>query len=290
MSAKPEAPTLRDLLASAERTLRTRGAGPSPRLDAELLMGHVLQRDRAYLYAHPEARPSRECRTSFRSLISRRAAGESVAVLRGFREFWSLNVAVTHEVLVPRPETELVVELALDMLPVSAPFPVADLGTGSGAIALALASERPHWRVIATDRSESALCVARGNRDRLGLSNIRLVRAHWLRATATHSLGLIVSNPPYIAWHDPNLSHPDLRSEPSQALIAGPDGLVDIREIISSAHRALVPGGVLILEHGCDQGQEVRSLLETTRFASVVTHRDLQGHERVTIARSEAAP
>jgi release factor glutamine methyltransferase len=247
------------------------------RLDAQMLLLHALGRaphDRAWLVAHDgDAVPDQAARR-FDDLCRRRADGEPVAYLTGCKEFFGLTLQVDARVLDPRADTETLVEWALELI--DGPMRVADLGTGSGAIALALQSQRPATQVIAVDASAAALEVARANATRLGLP-VTFRQGSWLDGDATR-YDLIVSNPPYVAATDPHLAA--LRHEPPQALASGPDGLADIREIIRQAPGCLEPGGWLLLEHGHDQAQAVRSLLAARGFAQVASRKDLAGIER----------
>ena len=260
------------------------GQSAGTALDAEVLLAHVLGVTRARLRSHPEATPDAAQRQHYAALIARRMAGEPLAYLVGYREFWSLRLCVTPAVLVPRPETELLVQRSLELLTEPA-AQVADLGTGSGAIALALASERPGWHVVATDSSIEALAVARHNAQQLGLTPIELLCGAWLAPLAGRRFHLLVSNPPYVAGEDPLLREAPLRFEPRSALSPGPDALRDLRAIVAGAPEHLLPGGWLMLEHGADQAAPVRDALVARGFAHVRSHRDLAGHERVTEAR-----
>lgn len=215
-------------------------------------------------------------------LLDRRARGEPVAYLTGRREFWSLELTVTPDVLIPRPETELLVEQALARIPLDAAWTIADLGTGSGAVALALARERPRCTIIATDASTAALAVARRNAQQLGIGNVEFRHGDWLAPLAGLSFDLIVSNPPYIPDNDPHLSQGDVRFEPRAALTAGADGLDAIRIIATDARRHLRRDGLLLLEHGFDQAAGVRSVLTGHSYAAVSTCPDLLGLPRVT--------
>jgi release factor glutamine methyltransferase len=256
------------------------------RRDAELLLAHCLQRSRATLLARPELSVSNEAALGFAALMQRRVAGEPVAYLIGEKEFWSLPLKVTRDVLVPRPDTELLVATALEFGDRDSRLSVADLGTGSGAIALALASERPRWNILATDASEAALAVARDNAGRLGLTGIEFCLSDWFEALAGRRFDVIVANPPYIATGDAALAAPELRFEPRMALIAGPTGLEALALLAASAPHHLNPRGRLVLEHGFDQAKDLRGLLATAGFSTIRTHRDLAGHERVTSATS----
>lgn len=255
-----------------------------PRREAEVLLGAALGRTRAWLLAHPEERIlDCEATDRYEAYVTRRALGEPVAYLLGEKEFWSLPLAVGPGVLIPRPETELVVERALELFPTDAVFEALDLAAGSGAIALAIASERPHCRVTATDVSEVAVATARRNAERLGLSGrVEVVYGSWFDPVAGRTFDLIACNPPYIALDDPRVEAGVRRYEPPQALFAGPTGLEALQAITAGARRQLRPGGWLIVEHGDAQGAAVRGLLESAGFANVRTDRDLAGRDRCT--------
>ena len=272
-----DAPTVQALLRDA--------AGRIDPTDAEWLLGHVLDRSRTWLIAHRDDPLSPAAAERYGALLARRAAGEPVAYLTGRRGFWRFDLAVTPDTLIPRPETELLVERALERLPADRAVAIADLGTGSGAIALALAHERPRARVLATDASAAALAVARANAQALGLANVRFAEGDWCAALAGERFDLIASNPPYIAEGDPHLDCGDLRFEPAAALSSGADGLDAIRRIAADAPRHLHPGGWLLFEHGLDQGAAVRALLATLGYAEIATERDLEERDRVTLGR-----
>jgi release factor glutamine methyltransferase len=270
-------------LAAGSERLRNFGAPPDARsadLDAAVLLAHVLGRSRTWLFAHAEVPVAADCGARFAALIERRAAGEPIAYLSGSKSFWTLELTVGPAVLVPRPETELLVERALALLPLENVRAV-DLGTGSGAIALALASERPLWRVTATDLSAQALALARANAFALG-RELELLEGDWLKCLPGRSFELIVSNPPYVPAEDPALAGLGVRYEPRLALEAGADGMEHLRRIARDAPRHLVPGGWLLLEHGEHQARGVRDELVARGFAQVRSHRDLAGHERMT--------
>ena len=251
-------------------------------LDAELLLCSVLRCDRARLYARPEQGLSQTQMALFDERIERRAEGRPVAHLLGKKEFWSLELSVSRDTLIPRPETELLVERALELLPAGCAREVLDAGTGSGAIAIAIAKERPASRIIAVDNSPAALAMARQNIAAHGLRQIKLIRADWLAFKHERQYDLIVGNPPYIAADDPHLKRGDLRFEPRAALVAGQDGLAAIRQLVSGAAPHLKPGGWLLLEHGWRQGRAVRALFKAARFGRVGTLRDHNRQERVT--------
>jgi release factor glutamine methyltransferase len=249
-----------------------------PSLDAELLLAYVLGTERWRLTAHPERGVTAAEAARFRALLARRAEGEPLAYLTGRREFWSLELSVTADVLVPRPETELLVERALALRP-QAVARVADLGTGSGAIAIALARERPQWQVVATDASPAALAVARANAAALG-AQVEFRHGSWYAPLADERFDLLLSNPPYVAADDPALK--TLRHEPAMALTPGPDAFSCLRVLAQNAAQHLLPGGWLILEHGSTQGAQLRDELVLAGLRHVRSHRDLGGHERTT--------
>jgi release factor glutamine methyltransferase len=261
-------------------------------LEAQVLLAHVMRVDRAWLRAHEEDVLPRAKATTFFSLARRRHDGAPIAYLTGFREFWGVALAVTPNVLIPRPETETLVEQALHRLPRDRDLSVLDLGTGSGAIALALARERPRARIIATDVSEAALQVARANARRIGVFNVEFTLADWYEHAAltvpAPSFDAIVSNPPYIATGDPHLSQGDVRFEPIGALTSGPDGLSALRTIVAGAPARLAPGGLLAVEHGYEQSQAVRDLLVGAGFVDIEAVRDLAGIQRVALGRRGA--
>ena len=254
-------------------------------VDAQWLLAHALGRSTAWLYAHADDAVGNAAAVHFETLVERRVAGEPVAYLTGRRGFWSFELQVTPDTLIPRPETELLVELALTHLPPDRVLQVADLGTGSGAIALALAHERPRAQVLATDASPAALDVARANATSLGIANIAFAHGDWCAALEQRRFDLIASNPPYIAAGDPHLALGDLRREPAAALASGVDGLDAIRRIVAGTPLHLVAGGWLLLEHGMEQGDAVRGLLRDAGFVDASTDRDLEGRDRVSSGR-----
>jgi release factor glutamine methyltransferase len=268
-----------ELLASALDALGNRP--PSARLDAEVLLAHALDKPRARLRGWPEDPVSAAQAACYRELIARRARGEPVAYLTGVREFWSLHLEVTADTLIPRPETERLVEVALALIPAGRALTIADLGTGSGAVAAAIATERPACRVIATDLCPRALAVAARNLARLGLDNVTLQHGHWCDALGGQRCALIVCNPPYVADGDAHLSRGDVRFEPRLALSAGGDGLDAIRHITECAAAHLLPGASLVVEHGHDQGPRVQELFRAHGYRDVRSHRDLGGNDRV---------
>jgi len=261
---------------------------PSARLDAEVLLCHVLKKPRSWLFAHGEELLPKDIQDALNALVDRRAKGEPVAYLTGTRGFWSLPIGVSPAVLIPRPETELLVELALAALPPGGPARIADLGTGSGAIALALASERPEALVVAVEQSGKALEVARANADRLGLGANRVEFRHgdWFEELGAERFDCLVCNPPYVREDDPHLNQGDVRFEPRKALAAGPEGMDAIRRVVSEAPMHLNEGGVLILEHGHDQQPAViAEIKEIHPSATVEPHADHAGLPRAVVVR-----
>jgi release factor glutamine methyltransferase len=255
------------------------------RLDAEALLCHLLQRDRSYLRAWPERELEDDLLEQFNALVARRQQGEPLAYLIGWREFWSLKLKVSPATLIPRPETELLVEQALQRIPHDAKWRIADLGTGTGAIALAIASERPGCRIVATDFSLDALAVARENATRLSLKNIEFRHGSWCEPLCNEQYEMIVSNPPYIDCDDNHLQRDGLPFEPQSALTPGSDGLAALRLIINQAKQHLATPGWLLLEHGYDQGTAVRELLQQADYHEVATLRDLGNQERLSLGR-----
>lgn len=256
------------------------------RLEAQILLGQVLGKPRAWLLAHDRDELTAEQQAAFAALLARRLGGEPVAYILGEREFYGHLFKVSPAVLIPRPETELLVDLALARLPEGQAARVLDLGTGSGAVAVSLALARPAAQVTAVEVSPAALAVARDNAARLGAHNVELRAGSWFEPVAeTERFALIVSNPPYIADKDPHLGQGDLRFEPSGALASGVDGLDDIRLIVAGATRHLLPGGWLLFEHGYDQAAQCRDLLWAAGFEAVDSVADLAGIERVTLGR-----
>ncbi len=272
--------TIAESLQAAARALLR--SSDSPRLDAEVLLGSLLGATRSALTLRSDEALRADTLDAYRALIARRAAGEPVAYLTGVREFWSLPLKVTPAVLVPRPETELLVEHALALLPPEHGVEpaVLDLGAGSGAIAIAVASERRRARVVGVDLSEAAIRVARDNADALGLTRIDWRVGSWFAAVAGERFDLILANPPYIAAGDPALA--GLRSEPGLALIGGPTGLEQLSSIIAAAPLHLTPGGWLVTEHGADQAREVAALFRQHHFQDVQSHVDYSGRPRLT--------
>ncbi|NOR19632.1 MAG: peptide chain release factor N(5)-glutamine methyltransferase [Xanthomonadales bacterium] len=271
--------SIKNLLVTAQHKLN---GSSSARFDVEILMAHVLDSTRSFLYANPEFElPSRR-RDHFVKLIKQRAQGEPIAYLTGNSEFWSLPLKVSPAVLIPRPETERLVEAALQKVPLKANWRIADLGTGSGAIALALASERKKCEILATDISNAAIKIARQNARELNITQVRFYQGSWTEPLKGQ-FHLIVSNPPYIDANDSHLGSGDLRYEPRQALTPGMDGLSAIREISQLVQPLLLDGGWLMFEHGWEQGSATRAILKDAGFSNIETLQDLAGHDRVTL-------
>ena len=300
-----------------QATEQLNSSSDTARLDAELLLMHALACSRVFLYAHSEDHLSPVQEQQYQQLLSRRIQGTPLAYLTGTREFWSMPLRVTKDTLIPRPETELLVELALKLItlppnlssprrrgPMAEPPPqqaleidprlhgddsrkttILDLGTGSGTIALALASERPAWEILACDKSPAAIKVARDNASHFKLTNLQFICSDWFESIPTQQFNAIVSNPPYIAAQDPHLSQGDLRFEPQDALVSGTDGLDALRHIIEQASVRLIPGGWLLLEHGFNQGEAVINLLKRFGYQDIQCWQDWQGHDRVSSGR-----
>lgn len=277
-------PSIRELLRQAVELL----PGDSARLDAEVLLAACLGKPRSYLHAWPEHIVEDTALSQYTDWITRRAAGEPVAHLTGVREFWSLPLTVTPDTLIPRPETETLVELALARMASGTACRVADLGTGSGAIALAIASECARCEITATDTSAAALAVAQANAERLGIRNVQFLAGHWCDPLPATPFDFILSNPPYIDADDPHLTSGDVRFEPRSALVAGGYGMDALAQIASCAFAHLRPGGWLLIEHGYDQGEGTARLLQSLGYDEVCDHRDAAGLSRVALGRRPA--
>ena len=282
--------TLGALLELGSRTLRDSAAahspGATPQLDAEWLLAEVLGTSRTRLRSHPEALATNAQYKHYAKLLERRAAGEPLAYIIGRQDFWTLRLAISPAVLVPRPETELLIERALVLHPDELGS-VVDLGTGSGAIALSLAKERPGWRLTATDISQEALSVARANAQSLDLGRVQFLHGSWFEPLEGHTFDIIVSNPPYVAADDAAMLDPALRHEPRGALTPGLDAMASLRTIIEAAPKHLKRGGWLLLEHGANQAAAVAGELVAHGLRHVRSHRDLAGHERMTEAQRD---
>lgn len=257
---------------------------PTPELDAEVLLCHCLGQSRSYLRAWPERKPDRKQLAQYHALIERRGRGEPVAYLTGLREFWSREFQVTPSVLIPRPDSELLIELSLSLLDPEQTTHILDLGAGSGILAITLALELPQAKVLAVDLNPAALDIARANAERLAAAgNLSLLASDWFNQIPARKFDLILSNPPYIAENDPHLQQGDLRFEPRPALVSAENGLADIRNIITQAKDFLAPGAPLLIEHGYNQAAAVAQLFAAHGYQHIQTRRDLSGQARVTL-------
>ena len=256
------------------------------RLEAQLLLQTAANANRAWLIAHQNDALQANTHADFQALLTRRLQGEPVAYILGYREFYGLNLMVTPDTLIPRPDTETLVEAALAKIPENISSSILDLGTGTGAIALAIAKHRPQANLVAVDASNGALELAQINAQVLGIFNVKFIRSHWFDNLTNARFDVIVSNPPYIAQDDPHLSQGDLRFEPASALASGMDGLDDIREIIANCLIYLKPQGWLMLEHGYNQAESVADLMAETGLVDIATFKDLGDQCRVTIAKN----
>lgn len=278
-------PSIKDQILLASQQLQA--CSDSARLDAELLLLFVLNKPRSYLFAYPEAKLGTTQQAHFQELIALRKQGHPIAHLTGTRAFWTLNLKVTSDTLIPRPETESLIETTLALFPNhDQALNILDLGTGTGAIALSLASEYPHAQIVACDVSSAALAVAQENAQNHDLKNVQFLQSNWFSALASpNCFDLIISNPPYIPEQDEHLKQGDVRFEPLSALTSGKDGLDDIRIIATQTPNYLKPQGWLMLEHGYDQGKQVPMLLENKGFKNIQLKQDLMGNDRLTIAQ-----
>lgn len=282
----PKYQTIKSLLSASTTKLKEILTDESSAFfEVNLLLQHVLGVNRAWLISHENDVLSVEKETEFTALFSQRLAGEPIAYIVGQREFYGLNLKVTPDTLIPRPDTETLVEAALERIPQNRLLTVLDLGTGSGAIALAIAKNRSQAQVTAVDASSSALSIAQENALQLQISNVQFLHSNWFESLAGNIFDMIVSNPPYIASADPHLSQGDLRFEPASALASGEDGLNDIRLIVQQAAQYLNPNGWLMLEHGYNQAAEVAQLLEEAEFIAIQHVQDLAGISRVTLGQ-----
>jgi len=273
--------TVKDLLQEAEQELRL---FDSARLDAEILLCNVTGFDRSRLYAYPEETIPTDKASAYKALVNERNTGQPVAYLTGTKEFWSIELHVNQHTLIPRPETECLVEAALEHIPSNESWRIADLGTGCGAIAIAIALERPKCQITATDISHDALVIAESNAKWFGLEQILFIKSDWY-SEVKDSFDLIISNPPYVRANDEHLFHGDVRHEPKLALSGGCDGLQAIRQIVRAAPAYLTQGGWLFVEHGYNQREAVRSIFAGHRFSDTGTQADYAGHERVSYGR-----
>lgn len=273
--------SVRQILTDATQLLDNCDACEDSHHESQILLAFSLGKDRSWLYAWPEKQLDKDQISAFNQLLTKRAKGTPIAYITGKKEFWSLELDVNEHTLIPRPDTEILIETVLDLYPQES-ISVLDMGTGSGAIALALASEKPNWKITASDQSNEALTVAKSNAEKLSLT-VNFVQGSWFQAlTDSQQFDLIVSNPPYIEDQDPHLVTGDLRYEPNTALASGKDGLTDIRHIISHCANHLKPTGRLILEHGYQQANDVITLLTQAGMTNTFVQHDLAGHERIS--------
>lgn len=271
--------------ALTEATRLLADSSDSPELDAEILLCLILEKNRSYLRSWPKKQLHAQQRLQYKALLKQRQQGTPIAYITGQREFWSREFKVTQDVLIPRPDTELLIELSLPLIPKDKSCKLIDLGTGSGAIAVTLAAERPYAQVIATDMSEAALKIAKQNADYHHCRNVRFAQSIWFSEISDTDFDLVISNPPYIAPNDPHLQQGDLRFEPQSALVADDNGLKDISLIAESACKHLKEGGYLLIEHGYNQADPVRAIFESFDYANIQSHTDLGGNPRVTIGQ-----
>jgi len=258
---------------------------PSSQLDSEVLMAHVLKKDRSYLRTWPEKQLNTEQFEQFDTLVKARQNGKPIAYILGERDFWSHTFHVSPDVLIPRPDTELLIETTLDLFPTQAAIQIADLGTGSGAIAVSLALEFPNAQITAVDNSEAALRIAQENASQLQCPNVNFVKSDWLNKVSITNFDIIISNPPYIDSSDKHLNGGDVKHEPKSALIAQKNGLQDIETIATEAKTRLKKNGFLLLEHGFQQGNSVKTLLESRGYKRIQQFKDIQGHTRATLCQ-----
>jgi release factor glutamine methyltransferase len=274
---------IQSALTEASRILAA--SSDSPELDAEILLCLILEKNRGYLRTWPKKQLHAQQRLQFKALLKQRQQGTPIAYITGMREFWSRDFKVSPDVLIPRPDTELLIELSLPLIPKDKSCKLIDLGTGSGSIAVTLAAERPYAQIIASDISEAALKIAKQNADRHHCRNVRFIQSAWFSEISETAFDLIVSNPPYIAADDPHLHQGDLRFEPPSALVADEHGLKDISSIAEAACKHLKEGGYLLIEHGFEQKSSVQAIFESFDYANIQTHTDLGGNPRVTVGQ-----
>ena len=275
--------TINDLIVDATNQLTE---SDTARLDAESLLQHALKCDRSYLYSHSEQTISDQDTDTFKDLIAQRHRGWPIAYLTGQKEFWSLDFNVSQNVLIPRPETELLVESALKTIPTNTQYNILELGTGSGAISIAIASERKNTNITAIDICNDALNIARGNARKLGVENIEFKQSDWFQGIDDKHFDMIVCNPPYISSSDPHLLQGDVRFEPKQALVSEKGGLGDLELIIRNAHGYLKENGYFITEHGYDQGNMIRDLMIKNNYQNIEALFDLAHHHRATLGKA----
>lgn len=258
---------------------------PSARLECELLLSHITRRSKAFLYTHPDYELTATEVKHLQEHLERRKSGTPIAYILGVQAFWTVELKVTPDVLIPRPETECLVEKTLELVPPEKVCTIADLGTGSGAIAIALAKERPHWQFTAVDISKNALKIAEDNARNLGISAIQFLQGNWCDNLPHNYYDAIVANPPYIAENDMALESEVRQHEPKEALIAGPSGLEHIEVLINQARNHLKPGGYLLLEHGYQQGQAVQRIFKEKGYINCGVKKDYAGHSRASFGQ-----
>ncbi len=283
-----EAPTYCIKTELALATAALTPVSSSARLDSELLLSKIIHQSRTFFYTHPEYTLTALEHDDFQQLLAQRITGKPIAYLTGTREFWSLTLDVNTNTLIPRPDTERLVELALSLLPETSHANILDLGTGTGAIALALASERPNWTLLACDKSQAAVNTALANATQLGIKNLNVLCSNWFESIPKQRFDAIVSNPPYIAENDPHLVQGDVRFEPRDALVSGVDGLDALHYIIEHSLEWLLPGGFIALEHGFEQGPAVTAALKRFGYQHVKCWQDWQGNDRVSIGQAKS--
>lgn len=274
---------IQSALSEASRVLAA--SSDSPELDAEILLCLILEKNRSYLRSWPKKQLHAQQRLQFKTFLKQRQQGTPIAYITGQREFWSREFKVNPDVLIPRPDTELLIELSLPLIPKDKSCKLIDLGTGSGVIAVTLAAERPYAQIIATDISTPALKIAKQNADRHHCRNIRFAQSAWFSEIGDTDFDFVISNPPYIAADDPHLHQGDLRFEPQTALVSDDNGLKDISLIAESACKHLKEGGFLLIEHGYKQQPQVQAIFESFDYANIQIHTDLGGNPRVTIGQ-----
>jgi release factor glutamine methyltransferase len=282
-NSNPSFLSIRQALRQGEQQLAARS--DTSRIDSQVLLAHALDKPRSFLLTWPEQQLDTIQTARFKHMVQRRQTGEPIAYITGQREFWSMELEVNQYTLIPRPETEALVELALEKIPVSAKVRIADLGTGSGAIALAIAKERPKCQVVAIDQSANALATAKANATKHSIENVEFRRGSWFEPIKSESFDVILSNPPYVAEMDPHLEQGDLRFEPRSALTAGPEGMDAIRHIVDLSRTVLKNHGWILLEHGYNQGPSVKQLLIQSGFQNITIQSDLGGLARVAIGQ-----